>query len=335
MAKFSIVLPVRNGGNYVKECVNSILAQTCTDFNLVVLDNCSTDGTLEWIMGLSDERIVIYPATESLGIEKNWARIVSVPRNEFMTCIGHDDILAPDYLSVMDTLIERYPTASLYQAHFTYIDAEGKKIKGCRPMQERFSGPEFLSAILTRSIDIIGTGFMVRTKDYDAIGGIPAYPSLLFADFELWFRLAAISDMVVANETCFSFRLHQSTTGAAPDSRMQSAFEAFMRFLAEAQHQNAFYAEVIRRDAGAFLLYYCKSLSHRLLRTAMDKRNNITVKEFVQRTRELAKVFNPPLVYEPEKVFSVKVAMIIDGSPLLRKCFVLFKKIYSKPLLSD
>ena len=334
MAKFSIVLPVRNGGNYVKECVNSILAQTCTDFNLVVLDNCSTDGTLEWIKGLTDERILVYPATESLGIEKNWARIVGVPRNEFMTCIGHDDVLAPDYLSVMNTLVERYPTASLYQAHFTYIDAEGKKIKRCRPMKERLSGAEFLSAILTRSIDIIGTGFLARSKDYDAIGGIPPYPSLLFADFELWFRLAGISDMVVAKEACFSFRLHQSTTGAAPDSRMQSAFGAFMRFLAEAQHQNASYAEVIHRDAGGFLLFYCKSLSHRLLRTAMDKRNNITVKEFVQRTRELAKAFDPPLVYGPEKVLSIKMALFIDSNALLRKCFLLFKKMYSKPVLN-
>jgi glycosyltransferase involved in cell wall biosynthesis len=47
--KFSIILPVKNGGEYVKECVQSILAQSCPDFNLHILENCSTDGTAEWL----------------------------------------------------------------------------------------------------------------------------------------------------------------------------------------------------------------------------------------------------------------------------------------------
>ena len=113
--KFSIVLPVRNGSNYVKECLNSILSQTYPHFNLIVLDNDSTDGTPEWIMSLKDERISIYPSTEPLAIEKNWARILSVPKNEFITLIGHDDILYPDYLTVMDKLISKYPTESRYK----------------------------------------------------------------------------------------------------------------------------------------------------------------------------------------------------------------------------
>ena len=52
MKKFSIILPVRNGGEYVKDCVRSILSQTVDEFDLIVLDNCSTDGTVEWINSL-------------------------------------------------------------------------------------------------------------------------------------------------------------------------------------------------------------------------------------------------------------------------------------------
>ena len=62
MAKFSIILPVKNGGEYVKECVNSILSQSLQDFNLIVLDNCSIDGTLEWLRSLEDVRIKIIPS---------------------------------------------------------------------------------------------------------------------------------------------------------------------------------------------------------------------------------------------------------------------------------
>jgi glycosyltransferase involved in cell wall biosynthesis len=70
--KYSIILPVRNGGEYVKDCVSSILAQRLSAFNLHILDNYSTDGTLQWIESLNDSRIIIYPTKKPLSIEENW-----------------------------------------------------------------------------------------------------------------------------------------------------------------------------------------------------------------------------------------------------------------------
>src|SRR5882672_11129565 len=166
--RFSIILPVRNGGHYVKECVASIQAQTLADFHLLILDNCSTDGTLQWLQSLGDSRIRIYPADRPLTIEENWGRITSIPKNEFITLIGHDDILDPHYLAVMDRLILQHPRASLYQAHFRYIDSKGETLKLCKPMDERQSPVEFLSFFLNGIIDTMGTGFMMRSADYDA-----------------------------------------------------------------------------------------------------------------------------------------------------------------------
>src|SRR5436305_12023686 len=106
--KFSIILPVKNGGNYIKECVQSILLQTYTDFTLHILENKSTDGTAEWLQTLKDERIVIIPSETSLTIEENWARILSIEKNEFMTIIGHDDLFDTNYLQIMNGLINQY-----------------------------------------------------------------------------------------------------------------------------------------------------------------------------------------------------------------------------------
>ncbi|MEJ7768912.1 MAG: glycosyltransferase family A protein, partial [Chitinophagaceae bacterium] len=129
MNKFSIILPVRNGGEYVKECVEAILTQSYPEFNLLVLDNCSTDGSLEWMKTLASDRITIFPSQHSLTIEENWSRIVTVPRNEFMTMIGHDDLLHKNYLHEMNELIVKHPSATLYQAHYKFIDAAGKTIR--------------------------------------------------------------------------------------------------------------------------------------------------------------------------------------------------------------
>jgi len=334
MPAFSIILPVRNGGEYVKECVNSILAQSLGDFHLQVLDNCSTDGTSDYLRSLSDERIKIYPADRPLTIEENWARITTIPKNEFITLIGHDDVLDPNYLAVMDRLIQKHPQASLYQAHFRYINASGGTIRRCKPMDEIQSPQEFIAFFLAGIIDTMGTGFMMRAVDYDAVGGIPPYPNLLFADFELWINLAGKSYKATAFEECFSFRLHQSTTTTSADIKFQQAFTQFNAFLKQLKETRPQYREVIERHALGFIQSYCKGLAHRLLRTAVGKRSGLTVKNFVAQCKKDADAILPGNSYNPYDHFSLRLAKNIDSNWLTRQIFLLFKKLYSKPVYS-
>jgi len=332
MAKFSIILPVRNGGHYVKECVAGILAQSLQNFHLHVLDNCSTDGTLEWLGTLDDSRILLYPAAEPLSIVDNWKRIVGIPKNEFATLIGHDDILDPNYLSVMDDLIQRHPQASLYQTHFRYIDAKGATLRRCKPMDEVQSSSEFLSFFLDGLIDTMGTGFMMRSADYDAIGGIPAYPNLLFADFELWIKLTLRSYKATAREECFAFRLHQSTTTTSPDIKMQYAFGQFIAYLEELKSSDSLMDEAIRRYAVKFIQFYCKALSHRLLRTSLSRREGLTMTEFVSKCKGYADSLVPGNDFQPYRLFSMRLAKFIDSNALSRALFLTFKKIYPTPI---
>src|SRR4051812_49077707 len=133
MARFSIILPVRNGANHVRQCVDSILRQSCNDLELLVLENASTDNTIEIIKSFNDHRIKIFPAPEPLSMADNWKRAVAVDKSEFMTLIGHDDVLDADYLKGMNELIAAHPTASLFQAHFRYIDGGGRETGRCQP----------------------------------------------------------------------------------------------------------------------------------------------------------------------------------------------------------
>lgn len=331
--KYSIILPVRNGGEYVKECVNSILSQTLDNFNLHMLDNCSTDGTLEWINSLHDERIVMYPSTASLTIEENWKRAAAIPKNKYITLIGHDDILASNYLQVMDELIASHPNASLYQTHFSYIDGDGKKIRDCKPMKQVENAKDFLTSLLTNTMDIRGTGFMMRSKDYDALGGIPLYPNLLFADYELWLNLTRKSYKATASQNCFSFRLHYSTTSISPDIKLQQAFEQFIYFLHSLQKEDHELSEVIKQHGEEFLLVNCKGLSHRLLRTPIDKRHNLSVKAFIDKCKLYADLLNTNKKLQPLSFFSIWLALMLDNNVISRSLFLAFKKIYSKPVL--
>ena len=332
MPTFSIILPVRNGGSYVKECVGSILAQTHTDFNLIVLDNASTDGTLEWIQSVKDERIVIYPSTESLSIEKNWARIVTVPKNEFITCIGHDDILMPGYLEEMNVLIRQYPDASLYQTHFNFIDAKGELIKPCFPVEKIQHAKDFLETILEMIIDVNGTGFMARAKDFDKTGGIPPYPNLLFADFELWIEITRIGYKVTSEKNCFSYRLHQSMTTNSTDDKFQAAFEMLVKYLSFLKKADQELNRTINEHVKPILAFYCKSFSHRLLRTEMKMRNNLTVKDWAKKCDGFADTLIDNNSFKPSEASTVRLAAVIDSNTFTRKLFLIFKKIYPKPV---
>mgnify|MGYP001601175744 FL=1 len=333
MDRYSIILPVRNGGEYVKLCVHSILSQSFRHFNLIILDNNSVDGTKEWIRSLRDERIVLYESDKSLSIEENWGRITSVNKNEFITLIGHDDLLDMEYLTVMDKLISENPHASIYLAHFRFIDANGSLIRKCKPMAPKETAAGFLKSFLTNQIDVNGTGYMVRSTDYDAVGGIPPYPSLLFADFELWIRLTQMGYKATAPEECFSFRIHKSTTSTSTDRRLQMALEKFINFLVSLKNESPELNKIIVEHSEDFLLAYCKGLSHRLLRTPLEKRDNLSVKSLLEKCKNYADMLSPGNHFNPSAVPSIRIARMLDQSAFGRKLFLQFKRIYSKPLL--
>lgn len=333
MFKYSIILPVRNGGEYVKECIYSILAQTLPDFNLHVLDNCSTDGTTEWLQSLTDARIIFEPASKPLTIEESWARITAIKKNEFITLIGHDDILEKNYLQVMDDLIRRNPDASLYQTHFRYINANGKVIRKCKPMAQSLNPTSFMALFLCNMIDSMGTGFMMRSADYDAVGGIPFYPNLLFADFELWINLTKKSYIAIAFEECFFFRLHQSTTTTSSDIKFQKAFGRFVAFLKQQKNDRQLH-DVIERYSIDFISFYTKGLAHRLLRTPKAKREGQTVASFIATCKQYATELAPGNDFNPYENYSIALARKIDDNAVTRSLFLAFKKLYSKPIYS-
>lgn len=327
MPDFSIILPVYNGGHLVKECVQSILTQDYPHFELLVLDNASDDGTFEWISSLRDERINIVRSDRKLSMEENWGRATGVAKKAFTTMIGHDDILHPHYLSEMARLIEKHPKATLYQAHFNFIDAAGNHIRPCLPMDEVQYGHEFLACHMMQTMDSMGTGYCFRSADYDKLGGIPVdYPNLIFADYALWINLGLLGYKATTLNTCFSYRLHQSVSKLTNGEHYQQAFEKYVYFIAELCKTNPEIKMVTERYGHRMLMYYCESLSHRLLKTPPEKRKT-KVKDYISQCRQYAQLLIPGQPFEPEKIFRIRIAGTIDSNPLTSTLFRLVRRM--------
>ena len=333
MSKFSIILPVKNGGDYLKECVQSILTQDYTDFNLIILENASTDGTVGYLHSVNDPRIILVPSSQPLSIEENWERIVHVSKNEFMTIIGHDDLLDRQYLSVMNQLILEHPDAGLYQSHFNYIDKQGQLVRACQPMPKLLLPEQIVEYFLTGRMDIMGTGFMTRARDYDAIGGIKPYPNLLFADMELWIELARKAYMSVSPLSCFSYRTHPAaTTSTSADNKVLNAFDQFIDYLEKLGRRDQRLATTIAQASHTLLQQYCQGITHKVLRTPHAQRLTPPVSTIIDQFREYGRRLMTVPPFEPLQSGKVKLGKMIDGNAALHALFLLFKRVYRRPV---
>jgi len=251
MTRFSVFLPVRNGWPYIQECVESILAQSYPELELHVLDNQSSDRTLEWLGSVRDSRVHVSTSSESLSIVGSWARVIDCPKQEYMTLIGHDDLLDQDFLATTKALIERFPDAALYQTGSRLINADGGRIRACPKAPERETPAGYLAARFAFERDIFGTGYVMRSADHDRLGGIPAFERLFFADDALWLSLMRGSYKAYDPRETFAVRIH-------PKSESASLPSAWKPILLGLNQFTAFLKEYIAGDPESAAVYAAK-----------------------------------------------------------------------------
>ena len=182
----------------------------------MVLDNASSDGSTELAAAYRHRNIQIHRSEVDLPIWESWHRVWSLLANgevdgQFMTILGHDDILHPTFLDAIDYLIDAHPTASLYQTPFDMIEESGRIIRPCRPIPLIESGDDFVAARLWGLRDSVGTGYVFRPTDYVAVGGIPNLPYLLYADDLLFTRLAQLTFKAATRDSHCLYRLHRAS----------------------------------------------------------------------------------------------------------------------------
>ena len=124
----SIGLPVYNGEKYLSSAIESILAQTFRDFELIICDNASTDETREICRGYmeKDHRIRYFRHKRNIGATSNFNSCLALSSGEYFKWAAHDDMLHPDFLARCVDALDADPKAVLCQSLVEYIDENGK-----------------------------------------------------------------------------------------------------------------------------------------------------------------------------------------------------------------
>jgi glycosyltransferase involved in cell wall biosynthesis len=147
----TIGLPVFNGENYLSHAIESILAQTYEDFELIISDNASTDGTQQICREYAkrDSRISYHESKRNFGATWNFNRVFKLSSSEYFKWAAHDDVLAPEFLQKCLNILDNDPDVVLCHSKTGLIDERGTlvgnyddmtldKISSVKP-QERFA----------------------------------------------------------------------------------------------------------------------------------------------------------------------------------------------------
>ena len=125
--KFSVLLPTRNGGKYLKSCIESVLSQDYKDMELIVFDNANTDNTAEVVNSYSSDKRLKYFRTDSVvSVTDNWNNALKKSSGDYVLMMGDDDFLLPGYFDTLDKTIKEndFPDGISYFGYsFIYPDA--------------------------------------------------------------------------------------------------------------------------------------------------------------------------------------------------------------------
>jgi glycosyltransferase involved in cell wall biosynthesis len=211
--RVSIGLAVYNGERYLAETIDSILAQTFHDFELIISDNASTDHTQEIARAYAakDERIRYYRNAKNLGIAPNYNRVIGLARGEYFKLADYDDLLAPTFLECCIAILDSMSSVVVCYARARLIDENGFDLGPCDPKPDTGSPQpheRFRKLILEPHLAIQSMGLMRR----DAImqtrlyGSYPSSDEVFLAELSLWGQYYEIQDRLI------SIRIHAKQT---------------------------------------------------------------------------------------------------------------------------
>ena len=116
MPRISVLMPVYNTRpEHLREAINSILAQTFTDFEFLILNDCSTDPAVEEVVKSYDDPRIIYAVNEhNLGISGSRNKLLDMAKGEYLAVMDHDDVSLPERLEKQAAFLDCIPRSELW-----------------------------------------------------------------------------------------------------------------------------------------------------------------------------------------------------------------------------
>jgi glycosyltransferase involved in cell wall biosynthesis len=200
--RISMIMPVYNGADYLAAALDSVLAQSFADFELICLDDGSKDATPAILAEYAarDTRILHIRNTTNVGLPATLNKGFALAKGEYHSWTSHDNLLRPDMLLTLAALLDADPAIGIAYAGYSVIDGEDVVLRyhPPKPAEERWFG------------NPVGAAFLYRRAVTEQLTG---YDENLFGaeDYDFWLRAARIFRLQPVDRDLYLYRRHDAS----------------------------------------------------------------------------------------------------------------------------
>ncbi|NJL09745.1 MAG: glycosyltransferase [Calothrix sp. SM1_7_51] len=200
--KISVIIPAYNSAKTIKETINSVLSQTFTDFELIVINDGSQDETLAIVQQITDSRLKVFSySNQGANISRNLGFSHAI--GEYISFLDADDIWTANKLELQLNALENNPEAAVAYSWTDYIDENGKIIFSGR--QQTFNGNVYEQLLIGNFLEN-GSNPLIRKNAFIEAGKFDEQLSA-GQDWDMWLRLAAKFQFVAVPQVQILYRV--------------------------------------------------------------------------------------------------------------------------------
>lgn len=230
----SVCIPAYNSSRYIKKTIESILNQTYSNVEVVVVDDNSQDNTVGVVREIKDSRVRLICNEKNLGMTGNWNKCIRESKGEYVKLIPGDDFIYEECIEKSVAVLEEHPDVSLVVVGCNLVDNDDKVIGKYAhwPKEGIFPGGKIAKkSVMLNNFFGNPVCALFKREDFEKTGGFdPVIPYIL--DFDLWLGLSALGNVAVVKEKLSAFRVRKdSNTGVLIGSRGKEYTAEHVRLL--------------------------------------------------------------------------------------------------------
>ena len=230
MAKVSICIPTYNRRDYLAQTLQSVFAQTYTDYEVIIVDDGSDDGTAAMVNAWKQP--VRYYWQENRGDARARNRLIELAAGQFITFIDSDDLLLPDSVARLLDAIEKHPQLCCSYGPYIRIDSAGNQL--ATKLHPLPSGR--ITAPLFQRILVHSCGSMFPKSALQEIGGFdPTLP--VCSDYSAWLELSQHYDFMAVAQPTFLRRRHGGNLSGLSFANVRTELQVLQQFYQRYGHK--------------------------------------------------------------------------------------------------
>ncbi len=218
----SVVIPTYNQAEFLKAAIRSVLAQTFQDFEIIVIDNYSTDGTSHVIRQIGDQRIRLISHRNNGIIASSRNRGILASQGQYVAFLDSDDLWYPRKLEKAAEVFRENPEIGVI-CHNEYFVRDGKVVKRSKYGVPRRVGDHISEYLLFRGNRLSTSATVVKRSKLLEVGLFSEDPAFVTVeDYDLWIKLAKVARFLFLPEVFGEFRLHAASESANLERHCQN-----------------------------------------------------------------------------------------------------------------